>query len=692
MPVQYLSPNPNNQIAPQVDATREFSAKISDPSRWIVKSGVPLFKAHERTDPATGQLIKVDLPKLYRIAANMQRLERQGGVPIRMTLGHTEPNKPETEQPPVGGYYKNARVAPFGPKGEPAVVGDEWLDPQYAPVRKNFPYRSAEYYDDAEQITGVALLTRDPYLDLGVVAYSRDDSLVCYTADSPPDRRLNYDRNGRRPILYHLVIGEVNPTQYGNWAGAARGAVEGGISGARMGANRGPYGAAIGGIGGAALGGYAGWQKPQNNYANQGTSMDNTQYASQWPWHSEHVPGHIGQHHDSAWRFADPQQPAPYAGNGGQTNYNPALLGMAGRALPGVMGAMGNQSNNARYGMTNPLSIGGNIGPVGGSIGIGGGSQKFSRGPQGRYAEEPPMGPGGPGGGSGGPPGDPLQQLQMLLMAAVEVLGQVTGGGGMGPGGPPPGAGGMGPGGPPPGPPQEPFPSDEEQYARYAMQQRYGQQGQQRHPAGRSGYGRASGRYENPAQPTPYGAQPQRTISGRPVGESLELARVTYQLQQQGQVIKMLAYERDQADTQSCVSEIQRLADMGYPVSEYEVGELKAKAPDQRGSYINHIITHYQKIGTEQMPLVMGDPTPAGPDPNLSRPTSKEEMEAALKLAASSPDDPMAYNKALDQIRYSRQAGTQYGQNRIAGLPSQTVNQSGEWVPGQAVPSVNGQH
>lgn len=637
------------------DATREFAAKLSDPQRWVIKTGVPIFKAHERTDPATGQLIKVDLPKLYRIASNMQKLERQGGVPIRCTLGHTEPNKPEPEQPPVGGYYKNARVQPFGPKGEPAVVVDEWLDPQYAPVRKNFPYRSAEYYDDAEQITGVALLTRDPYLDLGVVAYERGDSLVCYTADSPPDRRMNYHRNGRKPVLYHLVLGEV-PTNYGSWSGAAQGAVQGGITGARLGATRGPYGAAIGGTAGALAGGYHGYHEPEE----EGRQLNNAQYSAPWPG-PPHKRANIGHQHPSGGAIYanNGQSPAPYGVSGG-LSMMPQTQGPMGAIAEG----MGNMTGNSRY-----AQQGG-----------------YGRGQQGRYAEAPPMGPppGGPGDMGGGPPGggDPLQQLQMLLMGAVEILGQLTGGG----------AGG----GPPPGPPQEPFPPEGgEEYARYAAQQRYAQQGQRRPAQRPAGYGRQPGRYADPQAPVPYTnpqpPPPQRTISGKPVGESLALSQLNYQLQQQGQVIKMLAYERDAADTAECIANIQRLADQGFPVSEYEVGELKAKPRDQRDSYISHIVTHYAKVPTEQLPLVLGDPTPAGPDPNANRPASKEEMEAALKMASANPTDPLAYNRALEQVRYGRgQQGTQYGVNRIAGYPQQPQpidpNQQGEWTPGQMAP------
>lgn len=614
----YLAPTPQPQ-ASGPDATSEFAQKLNDPSRWIRKSGVPIFKAHERTDPATGQLIKVDLPKLYRIAANMQRLEREGGVPIRMTLGHTEPGKPEVEQPPIGGYYRNARVQPFGPKGEPAVVVDEWLDPQYQGVRKNFPYRSAEYYDDAEQITGVALLTRDPYLDLGVVAYERDsEPLRCRIDENGPKPPTHYTWNGRRPVMYRLVLGEhMEPT--------------------------------------------APQPQPQP--------------------------------------YAAPE-PTPY----GQTNYNPALLAgmMAGKAMGG---GQGQQYSAPWPGPAHQRPSMHRNHPSGGAVYSNGGGY----GPR-RYADEgPPPPPGGPSDGppgAGGPPGDPMQQLQMLLMAAVEVLGQISGGGpggppGAGPGGPPPGAGG------PPGAPQAPFPPEEE--GRDGQYSRYGAPGASRGYPGRSGGGsRRPGRYSEEGSPVNYGLPPRpaqygpgtpRTISGQPVGYAMQLSQLQYKLAQQEHVLKMLAYERDASDTQACVAEIQRLADMGFPVSEYEVGELKAKSRDQRGAYIQHIMTHYQRVGTDMPPPLLGDPTPA-PAPDQGGPATKEQMEAALKLVDRSGGR-VDYNSALQQVRYG---GAEAGPvNRIAGYaggPVAVDPAQAEWAPGQQFdlgnpygePSTNGRY
>ncbi len=666
------------QPQPGPDATADFQNKLNDQSRWRILQGVPIFKAHERTDPATGQLIKVDLPKLYRIAANMQRLEREGGVPIRMTLGHTEPGKPETQQPPIGGYYRNARVQPFGPKGEPAVVADELLDPQYQPVRKNYPYRSAEYYDDAEQITGVALLTRDPYLDLGVVAYSRPDTPLPYMIDeSRPKHPTHYSWNGRRPVMYNLVLGEprmVPPNLY-------------------IDANGQPA--------------YA--QQPQ--YNQQDVQAQIAAAGAQQMGAQPGYPTPYAQPQAPTYPQPQPQYPVAYAQPDptqyrGPTNYNPAMLGMAARAGAGMAGGGQPTQNSAPW----PPAMRRQH-PSGGA----GYSQQM------RYADEPGGPP--PGAGPGGPPpggppegggGDPLEQLQMLLMAAVEVLGQVTGGGAGGPGGPPPG----GPGG---GPPEGPMPfSRQAQYADQPGQNRPQTQSRGAPQRPRGGYAP----YSNPGDPvnygypygvdqygrplppppgygarpapTPYGAAPPpvRTISGREPGAAMREAQLQYQLQQQNQAIRVLMYERDQADMQACTEAIQRLADAGFPVGIDEVTELKRrKQGDERQVYLDTIATKYQKVGTTQLPPLLGDPQPAGPDMTQQGPATEAEMNAALKIVASNPS--VSYTDAL---QYARQgsAPTQYGANRMAvgyagnvpGYPGAGFDPSNPY----GEPSHNGRH
>ena len=526
---------------PPSDATADFYSALNDPKRWVIKSGVPIFKPHERTDPATGKLIQVDTTKLQRIAENIQRMERGGGVPLRMTLGHTEPNKPETQQPPVCGYYRNARVQPFGPKGEPAVVVDEWLDPQYAKVRKNYPYRSSEYYDDTEQITGVALLTRDPFLDLGVVAYERGEPFVAYARESKQATR--YSADGKAHQGYRLVVADLADNSDQNSTNYARGDMNG-----------------------------------------------NAKYSAPWPGPAYH-PHQIGHSHPS---------------------------GGAVYSTPQGRGSM------------------------------------FGRGRQNRYADGMPPAAGG----------DPLQIVYESLSTAVEALQQLVESSAGGPGTPPqqpmPS---QGPGGGMPQEPQGPTPN-----ARYARPQRPQQRPQYRYERGE-----APTTGQAPV-PTP------ATVSGLPVGYQTKLDALQYQNAQMANALKVLYYERDQSDTEWCVSEIRRLASMGYDVGEFEAQELKKKPREQRHAYLEHIATKYQRIGTEMPPQILGDPTP-GPVESNNGPATREEMEAALKMTAGS-NDPNAYTNAL---RYMRQGNPPMGPSFTGNPGYAPPADAGAMVDGNAI-------
>lgn len=555
------------------DATAEFNQVLNDPARWVIKQGVPIFKPHERVDPASGKLIRVDVPKLYRIAQNIQKLERQGGVPIRMTLGHTEPGKPETEQPPIGGYYRNARVANFGPQGEPAVVVDEWLDPRYLSQRKNFPYRSAEYYDDSEQITGVALLTRDPYLDLGVVAYTRAGAGAVHYSRSDDSRRL---------MMYHFLTGETSMYPPEGQVGAP--AVQ-------------PVT-------------YAAPVQPAAGVTQQAPVPAPAPHAPVW------APPQATTYGNVVTPPVQQPQPSLYTGTWPGPAHQRANIGHP------------HQSGGAIY------------------------DSRRSQRP-GRYATEPPI-EGPPGGG--GEQSD-LAVVHDCLTQAVEALSRMMGGGGAAP----------------EGPPQSPFPEESGPDEALSRGRASGRGG---YPQQRGGYySRQTSGQRRPLNYSPQGNspnpnpnQPMRTISGLPVGYQLTLDQLQYQLRQSNEALRVLYYERDQADTEWCVSEVRRLAEAGYDVGEVELYELKNRPREQRAAYISHIAAKYQRIGTEALPPILGDPTP-GQNANDQRgPLSREEMDQALRMTANDPD-PNAFNKAVNYIRSGGQP-TNYT-NRISGYPQQ---------------------
>lgn len=180
------------------------------------------------------------------------------------------------------------------------------------------------------------------------------------------------------------------------------------------------------------------------------------------------------------------------------------------------------------------------------------------------------------------------------------------------------------------------------------------------------------------ARPAGYGQPPARTISGLPVGYALEHDQLKYELRQANEALRVLYYERDQSDTEACAAEIGRLAAVGYNVGEYEVAELKAKPRDQRAAYINHIVTKYQRVGTDAPPPMFGDPTPGAAEPAGNRPLTRDEMDQALKISAGS-NDPNAFTEAVRYMRSGGNRPTPYGAPPAAanyGAPPDVAGQA----------------
>lgn len=108
-------------------------------------------------------------------------------MPVRMTPGHVLPwERDETALPGPWGFYRNLRVGTFGPSAEPCVLADEYTLAEYAGERAEYPYRSAEYDPAAKAIKGVAILKRDPALDLGIVCYADNVTYLYAEAGMSP--------------------------------------------------------------------------------------------------------------------------------------------------------------------------------------------------------------------------------------------------------------------------------------------------------------------------------------------------------------------------------------------------------------------------------------------------------------------------------------------------------------------------
>ena len=154
-------------------------AGLDDPSRFVVLRGVPIFRPHVRRDRDGKVTAKVGLADLDKIAAVANRRAEGSGDVVRLTLGHTVQRRddgepvPEDRQPRPVGYAKRLRRGSLR-GGKPALVADLYVRREDWKDAKTYPFRSAEYYPDTHEITGVAFLRRDPELDLGALLYARD--------------------------------------------------------------------------------------------------------------------------------------------------------------------------------------------------------------------------------------------------------------------------------------------------------------------------------------------------------------------------------------------------------------------------------------------------------------------------------------------------------------------------------------
>ncbi len=181
------------------DASSKILKQLDDPRLYHKVEGVPIFVPHKRKKrtPA-GKVVDVDVTDddLEEIAEHNNRRVEETGTLAVITLGHRKqgPDVDETKQPPVVGFCKNWRSGRFGPGRLPVLFYDEYVRADDAEdVGRQYPFRSADFYRDRNEISGVAALVRDPELDLGTIVYAGGAKLLCYSREvnmdptMPPD-------------------------------------------------------------------------------------------------------------------------------------------------------------------------------------------------------------------------------------------------------------------------------------------------------------------------------------------------------------------------------------------------------------------------------------------------------------------------------------------------------------------------
>jgi hypothetical protein len=162
------------------DPTLEFLKDLDNPSKWVCIPNVPVARPHKRGKMTiTGK-------DLNGMAVTINNAYSKSGVPVRVTIGHIkqDPNADETDQPPLAGFARNAKVGKFGPGKVDGLLVDLYLRRGQEQILNQCPFRSMELDPSTKRIHGIALLTRDPALDLGVVKYAKDKWTVQY--EFPP--------------------------------------------------------------------------------------------------------------------------------------------------------------------------------------------------------------------------------------------------------------------------------------------------------------------------------------------------------------------------------------------------------------------------------------------------------------------------------------------------------------------------
>lgn len=164
------------------------AADLEDERKYVIARDIPVFAVSERLK--NGQVVKVPKEKLKRILAKVQQNERKFTFPV-MTLGHRKMRPgvdvPETAQPRPVGYSRFHSIGELD--GEPVIWASLHYSKDEYDEAKTYPFRSVDYYPSTDEISGVALLRRDPELTLGVTTYARDallNSIEAYAMEPTP--------------------------------------------------------------------------------------------------------------------------------------------------------------------------------------------------------------------------------------------------------------------------------------------------------------------------------------------------------------------------------------------------------------------------------------------------------------------------------------------------------------------------
>lgn len=205
-----------------MDQVTRSVERITDSPDFETIPNVPVYDEHDEYDAKGKLTLRVDKAYLTELAKRINARNRGGSLGT-IGPGHTIPDQydddgnvtvavPEEFQPPIWGYWSNARVEPFGPEGKLGLLvdyhvmreveerqkdGTTKLVDGVKAVKERFPRPSVELWPVSKIIDWIALLRRTPMRDVGQMVYSRERNETVTVPLTEKQRR--YDLN-RRPL------------------------------------------------------------------------------------------------------------------------------------------------------------------------------------------------------------------------------------------------------------------------------------------------------------------------------------------------------------------------------------------------------------------------------------------------------------------------------------------------------------
>lgn len=146
----------------------------------------------EKPPPDAKRIYTVDKARLEAITAEINREYDESGTPIKLFIGHSDPKKPQNENPPIAGYGRKAYLGTFGPQKRLAIKTDAFYRRGYEDTAAEYPERSPEFLPRTNGITGVAMLRTDPRLKMGALAFASAHDEVIYYGQGFMSETIDY--------------------------------------------------------------------------------------------------------------------------------------------------------------------------------------------------------------------------------------------------------------------------------------------------------------------------------------------------------------------------------------------------------------------------------------------------------------------------------------------------------------------